>query len=480
LNRHFHSMNGEREHELHKQGTANAVPRLSSKAPCKDGGKKPPVCWSYSAELSLAAPVGLAIGNDLSRYQTTHVRHQPCQPTWPACKMRRNAHTSIGKVQMINGLSRQQTENDARIGRAIDELSTPALLLDLDVFEFNLKKMAEHANRSRIALRPHAKSHKCAEIALKQVEAGAVGVCAATIGEAEALSRLGVTGILITSEMVGRRKSERLVALASSAPDTMVVVDNRANADELSQAALARGVRLNVLIDMDLGLKRTGVASVSAGLALAEQMGSLAGLELRGISAYSSLSAHVIGFDERRAHSLKSMEPAVELMSQMQRVGMPATILSGGSTGTYNIDIGIDGMTELQAGSYVFMDVDYHKIGGKSGPAFDDFGFALTVMATVISKSHDGFATVDAGFKALATDRPFGPEIKGRAGIKYHFGGDEHGILQIEDGDDDLRLGDRIELIVPHCDPTVNLYDHVYCTRKDSVEAVWKVWRGYN
>jgi len=165
-------------------------------------------------------------------------------------------------------------------------------------------------------------------------------------------------------------------------------------------------------------------------------------------------------------------------MSRVQRSGMPAEILSGGSTGTYNIDCDIKGMTELQAGSYVFMDVDYHVIGGKHGPLFDDFGFSLTVLATVISKSHQGFATVDAGFKAFATDRPFGPDLKGRSGVKYHFGGDEHGILEIRDRDD-LQLGDRLEFIVPHCDPTVNLYDRIHCTRGGQIEAIWPICRGY-
>jgi D-serine deaminase-like pyridoxal phosphate-dependent protein len=381
---------------------------------------------------------------------------------------------------MTNTKTTYETAHEERIGKPKTELSTPALLLDLDVFEANLGKMADHTKRSGISLRPHAKSHKCAQIALRQISSGALGVCAATIDEAEAMSRASVSGILITSEMVGRRKVERLIALASTNPDIMSVVDNPANADELNQAARAAGVRLSVLIDMDLGLKRTGVATVGAGMELAERICGLPGLELRGISAYSSLSAHVVGFKERRAHSFKSMEPAVELWSLMQRSGMPATILTGGSTGTYNIDSDIEAMTELQAGSYIFMDVDYHMIGGKSGDAFEDFGFSLTVGATVISKSHNGVATVDAGFKAFATDRPFGPQLKGRPGIKYHFGGDEHGILEIRDGGDDLRLGDRLEFVVPHCDPTVNLYDRIHCMRGDRVEAVWPISRGYN
>src|SRR5215831_16135789 len=358
--------------------------------------------------------------------------------------------------------------SDNLIGQNKSELSTPSLCLELNIFEANLQKMSEHVKRSGIGLRPHAKSHKCPQIALRQVNSGALGVCAATIREAEAMSRAGVNGILITSEMVGRHKIDRLLALTSAAPDTMSVVDNPRHVEELDDAAGAAGVRPRVLIDMDLGLRRTGVGGVDAGVSLAEK-----------ICRTSSLSAHVAGFEERRAHSLKSMEPAVELLSRLRRSGMPAEILSGGSTGTYNIDPEMEGMTELQAGSYIFMDVDYHMIGGKTGSEFDDFGFSLSVIASVISKSHDGVATVDAGFKALATDRPFGPELKGRPGVKYHFGGDEHGILEIRDGEDNLRVGDRLEFFVPHCDPTVNLYDRIHCIRNDRIEAVWGIARGY-
>jgi len=190
--------------------------------------------------------------------------------------------------------------SDYLIGQETTELTTPALLLDLDSFEANLQKMAEHTKTSGIGLRPHAKSHKCPEIALRQVNAGAVGVSAATIDEAEAMSREGVSGILITSEMVGRRKIERLVSLALGDSSVMSVVDNPVHAVDLNEAAQRAGVRLGVLIDLDLGLKRTGVAGVEAGMSLAEKICAMSNLDLRGISAYSSLSAHVVGFEERR------------------------------------------------------------------------------------------------------------------------------------------------------------------------------------
>jgi 3-hydroxy-D-aspartate aldolase len=383
----------------------------------------------------------------------------------------------------------ERSEETARLVSADKhELATPCLLLDLDTFESNIQKMAGYTAASSIGLRPHAKSHKCPEIARRQIAAGALGVCAATIMEAETMAAAAVSGVLITSEMVGSDRIARLVRLTQKAPDTMSVVDSPAHAQQLAHAAEAHGVILNVLVDLDLGLRRTGVAGVASGMSLAETIVSLKGLSLWGVNAYSSMSAHVVGLAERRKHSLRSMESAVELVLKMKAAGMPARILSGGSTGTYNIDTEIGEMTELQAGSYIFMDVDYAMIGGQGGPVYDDFQQALTVLTTIISKNHNGIATVDAGFKAFATDRPFGPQVLGADAIKYHFAGDEHGIIElpvrntaVSDGSgNDFPLGSTLEFVVPHCDPNVNLYDQFYCVRGDTVEAVWPIARGYS
>ncbi|HEY6334239.1 MAG TPA: DSD1 family PLP-dependent enzyme [Blastocatellia bacterium] len=364
-------------------------------------------------------------------------------------------------------------------GTPKNELPTPCLLLDLDKFESNLRKMAAHVSASGINLRPHAKSHKCAEIAKRQIAAGAVGVCAATITEAECMVEAGIGGLLITSEMAGADKTHRLVHLSRKAPDTMSVVDSPAHAEQLNQAATAEGIVLNVLIDLDLGLHRTGAAGVQSALSLAETILKLDSLNLKGVNAYSSISAHVVGLKERREHSLKSMGPAVELLSKMRAAGMPAEILSGGSTGTFNIDTEIREMTELQAGSYIFMDVDYMIIGGQSGPVYDDFQSSLTVLSTIISNNYKGLATVDAGFKAFATDRPFGPRLCGSSDAKYHFAGDEHGMVELPDSGARFSLGSKLEFIVPHCDPSVNLYDQIYCIRGEKVEDVWRIDRGY-
>ncbi|MBA3440680.1 MAG: DSD1 family PLP-dependent enzyme, partial [Pyrinomonadaceae bacterium] len=340
-----------------------------------------------------------------------------------------------------------------------DDLPTPALLLDLDLFEANITKMSGHARASSINLRPHAKTHKCPEIARRQVRAGALGVCLSTIHEAEVMASSGVRGLLLTSEMVGRNKIERLIRLTRKHPETISVVDNAHHAAQLNDAAMAAKVTVNVMIDIDPGGRRTGLMPGAPAVTLAEQIMKLPRLLLRGVHSYSGGSAHVVGYEARREHSSKAMQAPLDTFQLLKEKGFPVEIMSGGSTGTYNIDSALEGMTELQVGSYVFMDVDYRRIGGKSGAVYTDFAPSLSVLSTVISKNHPDRATIDAGIKAFATDRSFGPEVKGVSGVEYQFGGDEHGIVVLKEPDRSVKLGDRLELIVPHCDPNVNLYD---------------------
>ncbi len=360
-----------------------------------------------------------------------------------------------------------------------EDLPTPSLLLDLEAFEGNVARMAAHAKATGMALRPHAKTHKCVEVARRQLAAGALGVCVATIREAEAMAAGGIRGLLITSEMVGPEKIGRLAALTRRAPDTMSVVDSPVHARQLSAAAAAARVTLNVMIDIDPGGRRTGVPAGAPAKSLAQVVAALPHLKLRGIHSYAGPSSHVTGYEARRSHSRQAMAPAIATWHELRREGMPLEILSGGSTGTYNIDPEFGAMTELQVGSYVFMDVDYRRIGGKSGAVYEDFAPALTVLATVISQSYAESATIDAGFKAFATDRKFGPEPKGFTGVEFGWGGDEHGILKLVRPSRSIGPGDRLEFIVPHCDPNVNLYDRLIATRGDQVEAVWPVARGY-
>jgi 3-hydroxy-D-aspartate aldolase len=285
----------------------------------------------------------------------------------------------------------------------------------------------------------------------------------------------GLTDILITSQIVGKSKLERLLRLSDQCPSLMAVVDHPAVVQDLIEATEARKTPLNLLIDIDGGTHRTGCIPGRPAVELAEQVCRSRWLKFRGIQCYAGRAAHTIGFEERRKYSEERLAEGLETKAMIERLGMPLEILTGGSTGTYNIDVTVQGFTELQAGSYIFMDLDYRRVGGQTGGNFLDFEYALTVLTTVISQSHVGLATVDGGFKAFSTDKPFVPELKSDPEVKFRWAGDEHGILEWGDARQSIKLGDRLEFIPPHCDPTVNLYDFIYAVREDRVEEIWPI-----
>jgi 3-hydroxy-D-aspartate aldolase len=356
-----------------------------------------------------------------------------------------------------------------------DEIPTPALLLDLDRFERNLVRMAELVRRAGKQLRPHAKTHRCPEIARRQVAAGALGVACAKLGEAEVMVAAKVRGLLITTEVVAPPSITRLMRLLGEAPDTMVVVDNEDNVRELAAAAAAAGRVLNVLVDIDVGNRRTGVAPGAPALALARRVSAERSLQLRGLQGYAGHCAHVVGWKARQEASRAAMAPLLQTRGMLEAAGLPVQIVAGGSTGTHDIDVELDGFTELQAGSYCVMDLEYQRIGGRQGDALTEFEMALTVIATVVSVPTSDRAMVDAGLKSFSTDKPFPPEAVERPGISYGFAGDEHGRLTIVDPGRRPRLGERIEFFPPHCDPTFNLYDRVWVVRGPRVVDVWQV-----
>ncbi len=356
-----------------------------------------------------------------------------------------------------------------------DEIPTPALLLDLDRFERNLARMAAHVRGAGKSLRPHAKTHKCPEIARRQVAAGALGVACAKLGEAEVMARAGIRGLLITTEVVSPQAQRRLTRLVAEAPDTMVVVDNAENVKTLAAAAARDGVTLQVLVDLDVGNRRTGVAPGEPAVALGRAVAASSQLRLRGLQAYAGHCAHVIGWEQRREASRAAMAPVGETRRLFEAAGLPVEIVAGGSTGTWDIDVELPALTELQSGSYCVMDLDYRRIGGRGAPWLTGFEMALTVVATVVSVPTGERAMVDAGLKGFSTDKPFPPEAVERPGVEYAFAGDEHGRLTITDSSRAPRLGERIEFFPPHCDPTINLYDRIYAVRGTKVEAVWEV-----
>lgn len=356
------------------------------------------------------------------------------------------------------------------------DVPTPALCVDLDLFEANQKAMADHCRGAGCGFRPHAKTHKCPEIAKRQVAAGAFGACVATVPEAEAMVAAGIAGVLLTSPIVEPVKIGRMVELIRNGGKVMLAVGHAREVELLAEAATAGRVTVDVLVDVDVGDRRTGILPGTPALELARLIAKHSSLRIRGVQAYAGLASHVIGFEAREKTSREVMAKAVETRELLAQAGFDASILSGGSTGTYNIDSTIRGVTELQVGSYVFMDVDYRRIGGKTdAQVYSDFHASLTVLTTVVSTTHPDRVSVDAGTKALDTTVPHKPEAKNWPGLTYNRGGDEFGILTLESGGKLPKIGDRIEFIVPHCDPTTNLYDRIYAVRGDRVEAIWPI-----
>ena len=356
------------------------------------------------------------------------------------------------------------------------DLPTPALVIDEEAMESNLDKMASFYQGKRAKLRPHTKTHKCPILAKKQIAKGAVGVCAAKVGEAEVMVEAGIENVLITSPVVTRDKMERVVALAKKSPGVSIVVDQERNVRDFDDAARSAGVTLPVLIDLNVGTDRTGIALGKPALDLAETIRRNSSLKFLGLQAYAGHLQHLRGFEYRRQASEATMGRAVELRRTLEKAGFEVPILTGGGTGTYNIDSEIDGITDVQVGSYLFMDVNYRNVGGQNGPIYDDFRPSLLVLATAISQPAKGRITIDAGYKAFATDQE-PPDPLSLPGVSYRWAGDEHGVLEFRDprGPGEVKLGDKVLLIASHCDPTVNLYDHYYPFRNERVEEMWPI-----
>lgn len=358
-------------------------------------------------------------------------------------------------------------------GRA--KLATPALVLDLDLFEANLGRMVEHCQAKGLALRPHAKTHKSAEIAKRQMAAGALGVCAAKLAEAEALGAGGVEAIHLTSAVVTDQAIARAVVLNNAIPDFMLTVEDLGVAKRLAAAAESAGKPLNVILDIDVGLHRTGIRWGSEALAIALWVSENENLVYRGIQGYAGHVMHIEDFDERKKASEGALDFLKEARAALAAKGLAPEIVTGGGTGTYNIDSDLDVLTELQAGSYLFMDRQYNDVPLANGQSMP-FETALMVQTTVISANTKGLATTDAGFKSFAADADAPVILDGAPeGASYFFFGDEQGGVLLPSKDEPLPLGSVLNCITPHCDPTVNLYDVYHCVRGDTLVDIWDV-----
>jgi D-serine deaminase-like pyridoxal phosphate-dependent protein len=336
--------------------------------------------------------------------------------------------------------------------------------------------MATFAAAHGLKLRPHAKTHKSVDIAKRQIAAGAIGLCCAKIGEAEALTDGGITGLHITSPVVPAAAVERLAQLNLRSAGLMTVVDNPDNARAIARAVEQAGdTPLSVIIDVDPGIHRTGVASPEAAVELFEAIRSLPALLYRGVQFYCGSHQHIHAFAEREAAMRERADYLRSVIAALTKAGGAPEIVTGGGTGTHRIDAELDLFTELQVGSYVFMDDEYRAcdLTGEEGAPIP-FETSLMIDTSVISANTPGLFTLDAGIKSMATDAPLPSVETGAAeGARFFLMGDEHGALLTLPGS--LALGDRVSLRTPHCDPTVNLYDNYHIVRGQTLDAIWPV-----
>jgi D-serine deaminase-like pyridoxal phosphate-dependent protein len=383
--------------------------------------------------------------------------------------MARGAHAA--KTELSSEIEARIARHDFR-DLTKEDLPTPALILDQEAFEKNLHKMAEHSKATGLKLRAHVKIHKCPEISKRQLALGANGVCCATSAECELMINAGIHGVLHTSQPAGRNQVLRTVALARRDPTFAGVLDDAITVDALEEALAASHTRMNVIVDVYAGLNRQGCEPGETALRLAQKVDQSKHMKLAGIMGYSGKASHTHGWEARRKRSTDDVAAMLETVALCRKSGLPVEIITGGSTGTYNIDTG-NHLTELQAGSYIFMDTLYRQIGGKDDEhVYSDFEPALSIMTTVISKTHPNQCAVDYGNKAMlrTTD-----EVKGRPGVRIESGGAEYGVLLWNDGDRDIKLAERVEIYPSNLDTSVNVYDRYYVARGESIVDVWPI-----
>lgn len=385
-----------------------------------------------------------------------------------------NTGLLAGAAAVCHSAHANTYKTDARvspIGNSKWELETPALCVDLDKMERNIRMVQERLKGSGIGVRPHAKTHKCPAIADMQLKSGAIGICVAKLGEAEVMLENGIPDVLMTGVNLSPGKISWAMQLRKQFKGFIQAVDNPQNALDLNEAAKAAGIIADVVVDINVA-RRSGVLPGEPALKLAQLVDRLPNLRFRGILAYDGGAQHIKGFGKRQSDALQRMEPAVSSFELMKKSGLNLEIFSGGGTGTYNIMGEIPGFTDVQVGSYVFMDHQYLAIGSRTNEQwYDDFDASLTVLTTIVNDSYRNRLITDAGSKSLTLNQPPALVI-GEPSFHYNAGSDEYGTITFEEMVKSYKTGDKLEVIVPHCDPVVNLYDVMYGIRGDKVESV--------
>lgn len=355
------------------------------------------------------------------------------------------------------------------------QLTTPALVIDLPSLRFNIAAMTERCRAAGLALRPHGKTHKCSALAREQLEAGAIGICCATPHEALAFLKAGVRGVLITVPVVQSRHLEALARARREGADFTVVIDHPESVAAWRSALGSGAEPLPALVDLDIGMGRTGVGTAESAVNIARAVHEAPELAFAGVQAYSGRVQHINDFSERRAAYGVQLDRLRRMLDAFAAAGLRPGIVSGGGTGTFAIDAQSGIFTESQAGSYLFMDVQYGLVEMFSGET-NPWRTSLFLRASVVSANVPGQVTLNAGFKCFATDGPK-PVTHGESfpGSRYEFFGDEYGRLVIQGGAPALSLGAGVDLVTPHCDPTVNLHDWYHVVEDDRLIAMWAI-----
>ncbi len=360
----------------------------------------------------------------------------------------------------------------ARIGMKLEDVATPALIVELDAFERNVAQMRTFITQNGVRHRAHAKTHKSADIALFQIEhGGACGICCQKVSEAEALVAEGVGDVLISNQVVDASKIDRLACLAHDAR-VLVCVDDLANVDDLSAAALTHAVTVVCLVEIDCGAGRCGVKWGEPVVALARKIARADGLRFSGLQAYQGAAQHVREYAQRKAKIDTALEQVSATIAMLATEGIACEIVGGAGTGTYYFEGASEVYNELQCGSYIFMDADYQRVQDEHGLSISEFENSLFIYTSIMSKAKSDIAVCDAGLKAQSVDSGL-PIIFGRDDVEYVKCSDEHGV--IADPGDALRLNEKLKLIPGHCDPTCNLYDWYVGIRNGTVECLWPV-----
>ncbi|KAH4802546.1 hypothetical protein HBI23_182950 [Parastagonospora nodorum] len=358
-----------------------------------------------------------------------------------------------------------------KVGDSLDSLDTPSMIVDLDLMEANIKKLMERLLPTGVNIRPHLKTTKSALLAQRLVDAGAKGGCVAKLSEAEVMCAKGFDDLLITCEIIGAPKVKRLAELFKKHKSIRIVVDSEVGARAINDELKKSGVdgKIAVLIDLDVGLHRTGIQPGEPALKLAACIAQLDHMALIGVQGYEGHLQHVHSFEERKAKCLESMQILTSTANALREAGHQIDVVTTGGTGTAEFCVSVPGVNEVQPGSFIFMDTDYRAAIGTT------YSNSLTILSTVLSTQGPRIITIDAGLKSLTTDSGLA-ECK-TPGYKYGVLGDEHGSLEWEDGSDarPLKIGDRVEMVPSHIDPTINLHDVYYAYRKGVVEEIWTV-----